>query len=518
MAYQKKEDAKTVSERKEFIPDSRKSRSKRTNGKNRTKNGVSGTGKPRYAPPETDAIGDNDPSWYIPEPMVMDQASRMSFSNFIGVDVELDPNGSIPSLNRAILKPGALMQVFTNPCPGYTTFDDAKNAAVNQQAFRLYARLSSINAKNTLYTPNDVTTIILALGELIKLFAIAQRAYGLLWTYNVRNRLMPANMVNLSGIDVGVLSQNAADYLTTLNTLIVEANRIPFPSNIEYFKHSANMYSGVYQDSESSMAELYMPLPYSTWELEEDLILEGTVLKTKVLFADPAVSDFVPMDPFEFLDIIRNMITKLLTSNSYNLVYSDIMNLATKEGNVSILKFVPVAPEYSVMPTYDREWLLKMNNATIVGVPLLTADQAAPTEHTNSNDVLPDKDIMSMVYAPQWTRSQMPDLALQKIINFYNDAPTLEERVIATRLMMGSGMYQNELGGKVNAPIVGNWYTNQTVGLGDQYIVGVNVFTRYATNEQPQWSAASSISEITEETSPSILTRFSQHPYIYEYL
>jgi len=503
MSYSRKEADKLRKSKPSFTTE------KVANSKSRGKQG--NNNRRRKEEPETSAIGDNNPSWYIPDPMVMDQATRVSFSNFMGVDIELDPTG-MAHLHDSKLKPGAAMQVFMNPSPGFTTYANPKAAAVNQQAFRTYARLSSINAKNTNYTPNDVATIILAVGELIKMFVWAQRAYGLMWTYNVRNRLMPANLVNLSGIDVELLSASAADFLTEFNTLIVQANRIPIPSNIEYFKHCAEQFSGVYEDSEGSMAELYIPLPFSTWDLEEDLVLEGTVLKTHDFW--PSVDEFVPLDPYDVLDIIRNKIDVLLTSNTYNLVYSDIINLATKDPSVAILKFEPVSPTYSVTPQYDKEWLLKINNATIVGQPLLTEDQLG-TEHTPANDIQPFKDILSMVYAPQWTRV-IPDLGLQKLINFYNDGPSLEERVIATRLMFGSELIQAPMKGD-KAPIATHWYTNDTVGMGDHYIVGLNVWTEYKKSELPNYTAIESCTDITTADTPSILTRFSLHPYIYEF-
>lgn len=468
----------------------------------------------KYESQETNAIGDNNPSWYIPDPMVMDQATRVSFSNFVGVPVELDPTNSLSGLGSTVLKPGAAMQVFTNPSPGYTQWDDAKSAAINQQAFRTYARLSSINAKNTQYTPNDVATIILAVGELIKMFSVAQRAYGLLWTYNVRNRLMPANLIDLSGVDSSLLVEKAADYLTEFNTLIVEANRIPFPANIEYFKHCAEMYSNVYQDSDSSMSELYVPLPWSTWDLYEDAVLEGTLLSTHNFWSE--VSEYIPLDPWDLLAIIRGKIDALLSSSTYNYVYSDIINLAAKDSSVQILKFVPVDPTYAVIPVYDKEWLLKINNATIVGEPLGTSQMADPDHHTEYNDVVPNKDILTLRYAPQWIRTY-PDLGFQKIMNFYDDSPTLEERVIATRLMFGSGMDMFPMKGEVKSPDPTKYYTNQTVGLGDSYIVGINVWTRYFTGAAPGYSLSTSAVDVTSLSTPSILTRFSQHPYIYEY-
>lgn len=466
--------------------------------------------------PETSAVGDNDPSWYIPDPMVMDQATRMSFANFIGVEVDFDPTNSLSDyLVSGTLMPGAAMQIFMNPSPGFTTSANPKAAAINQQAFRTYARLSSINAKNTLYTPNDVATVILALGELISMFAVAQRAYGLLWTYNVRNRNMPKTLVDLSGVNVNLLSPKAADYLTELNTLIVEANKIPFPANIEYFKHCNQMYSGIYQDSASSMSELYVPIPYSTWDLEEDLVLEGTVLKTHKLYNPKA--GYVPMDPFALLQIIRTKIEKLLTSSTYNLVYSDILNLAAKDSSVSLLSFMPVDPQYAVMPTYDTEILLKLNNATILGEPLDRAHQSKPGAHTPDNDVLPYKDILSLVYAPQWER-HIPDLGMLKLINFYNDSPTLEERVIATRWMAGSGLEEFDplkkpkAGDPIDRPTL---YTNDTVGMGDHYIVSLRVITNDSSDGE--WYVDQSGVETDTEDTPTVLTRFSQHPYIYEF-
>lgn len=102
--------------------------------------------------PKTSAEGANNPSWYIPDPVVMDQASRFSFSNFTGVAVDFNPTTPIAGLTGATLNPGAIMQIAMNPSPGYTGLTNANVAAVNQQAFRTYARLSSINAKNTNYT------------------------------------------------------------------------------------------------------------------------------------------------------------------------------------------------------------------------------------------------------------------------------------------------------------------------------------------------------------------------------
>lgn len=459
--------------------------------------------------PETSAKGNNDPGWYIPDPMVMEQATRISFDDFVGVPIDMDPN-KVAGLEEgySTFKPGAIMQVFMNPSPGYTGLTDPKIAAINQQGFRTYARLSSINAKNTNYLPNDVTTMILAMGELISLMSLAQRAYGLLWTYNVRNRTMPTMLVDVAGVDAEKLRGMAAPYLTRLNTLFVEANKIPFPSNIDYFKKCAQIYSSVYTDSDTDMSELYVPVPRSTWDLTEDEIVEGTYLKTHDLFTPDT---YVPLDPTVLLDLIEDKINVMLTSATYNYVYSDIINLATKDASVQMLQFTPLDFNYAVMPVYDREWLLKINNATIIGAPLTAANQHLPAEHTPSNDVLPEPTSMSLLYAPQF-KSLFPTLALDRIINFTNDAPTMEERLVATRLYSSAPMTRmGATPGGVLVPYA-FYSTSQGVAVGDHYVTGITIYTDSITSED--YSAGSSGYSVTSGyTGVTELTRFSQHPY-----
>lgn len=474
--------------------------------------------------PKTSAEGANNPSWYIPDPVVMDQASRFSFSNFTGVAVDFNPTTPIAGLTGATLNPGAIMQIAMNPSPGYTGLTNANVAAVNQQAFRTYARLSSINAKNTNYTPNDVSTMILAMGELISMLAVAQRAYGLLWTYNVRNRSMPKMLVDLAGVDSTLLSSEAAEYLVRLNTLIVEANKIPFPSNIDYFSKCAEMYSSVYKDDESDMAGLYVPIPYTTWSMVEDVSVEGTVLRTTQLW-DSVSGVFTPMTPSAMLDLVETMINNMLTSATYNYVYSDILNLATKDSSVNMLQFTPLTTDYTVMPIYEKEFLLRINNATIMGEPLQTkAEMYLPDLHTISNDVFPDIDTMCLNYAPQFM-DITPVMGIQNIINFYTDEPTLEERIEATRYMNNAVVVRYGLlksneskdSGSVKAAITGNYYTDSVIAMGDHYVVEVNVYTTLASGADMSFMSSAHVTNGGGYTGqPSVLTRFSLHPYIYE--
>lgn len=161
---------------------------------NRNRNYSKGKGKAKTEYHEDKVVGsdsyDNNPDWYIIDQTTADQASGFSFANFIGEPINIGTNGKSDIKNSEnSVNVGAIMRIGLMPSLGSVGMDlSAKTAAINQQGFKMYSRLSSVNSKNTQYLPNDITTLILAVGELIKMVNWGQRAFGLAWVYNLRNR------------------------------------------------------------------------------------------------------------------------------------------------------------------------------------------------------------------------------------------------------------------------------------------------------------------------------------------
>lgn len=449
----------------------RNNKKKRSNGYSKTNRSSEGKSrmdksKDKYSASEEDKEYMNDPAWYIADINTMQQAMGFSFDNFIGRDVNLEihdvtlPNGASAT---SVDKLGSIMSFYMAPSIGYTGIGSAaKLSAINQQGFKLYARLSSVNSKNTQYAPQDVTTLILAMGEVISLISHIQRAFGLMWTYNIRNRNMPVKLIDATGIDSTDLYNNIAQYRIRFNTLMVQANKIPFPSNIDYFSKCAQLYSDVYKDSEDDMSQMYLFRPFYTWTLDENSSTEGTKL----------VTTDVSSSMSGLLDQLSAMLETLLTSATYNYIYSDIINFLNRPGNSAKLLYYTTIPEdYVVVPVYNYAMLGQITNVTVLSPPV---GKASETDHTHANDVIPDMDNMCLTYAPKFTRSRIPSLSMDRYLNFGEQDPDVMTRIENSR-------YCNMALGSV-ADSDNITYFSKEVALSDHYCLLAKMFSSENAN------------------------------------
>ena len=430
---------------------------KKTSG-NRNRNYSKGKGKAKTGKDDyhEDKITgsesyDNNPEWYIIDPVTADQASGFSFANFIGEAINIGTTGTSDIKNSGYtVNIGSIMRIGLMPSLGSVGMDiNAKTAAINQQGFKMYSRLSSVNSKNTQYLPNDITTMILAIGELIKMVNWGQRTFGLTWVYNLRNRTMPKRLIELSGFDPDDLFKNLAQYRIEFNTLMVQANKIPFPSNINYFNKCAQVFSSVYKDEETDMSQMYVFAPDSVWLIDETGA-EGTILKTH----------YLPNAPIKFsayLTLLESMINTLLTSATYNYVYADIVNFAAKNSgkmNMQMLNFATVPDDYIVMPEYNEPMLSQIHNLSIMSYPIdsgkgtetysITYKDETIETFTNNNDVIPNVETLSMFYKPAFTgKGDGADVftafmaSADRILDFHTSSPNTGMRLEATRLTSG---------------------------------------------------------------------------------
>lgn len=468
-------------------------------GKSRNRNGSKGrSGRPKTESRGSGSTGGternslnrshNSADWSKPDPVAMDQATGFSFANYIGAPVSFNFSGETwaNSPKPQALHIGAISVMEINPSVGKVGVGAAaKMSAINQQGFKLYSRLSSVNSKNTLYGPQDVTTLMLAVGELISMVSWVQRTFGLTWTYNVRNRNMPKYLIHAAGFDPDDFFHGLAQYRITLNTLLVQANKIPFPSNFNYFMKCAQLYSSVYKDSPDDMAQLYVFRPYSTWYMDET-DPNGTKLVTHKIPYDTS-NDIGMAKMSDVLSIIESMINTLLTSATYNYIYSDILNFASRNyGNTSVqmLNFGTLPEEYSIVPVYEESVLSQIHNANIMGVPVATSGVVTvPYPHlpnTPSNDVIPNETTLCLEYNPCWIR-QTQFQVMDRLLNFHEMNPDTDARIEATRLVSGATNSYPQTGG-----------TFADIGIisSDHYVVDMTVLTDGSLDNQ--WKILSS--------------------------
>lgn len=390
-----------------------------------------------------------NPNWYFTDHDLAEQATRFSFQSFIG-NGKLVGDAPMPSIATMYLHPslGGYVGVTQDYDPAE---DNMSVQAVNLMARKLYARLSQSSGRTSSYSPQDIMFAILGIGEVISIVSHLRRVIGVSFTYNYRNRDFPSHILTALGVNPDDLFSNLAKYRVEFNTILNMANKIPILANIAWFSKCSAIYEGIFQDSPDELAQMYIMLPGSTWIVDESSSELGTILKT-VPFCLDLQSDAVKYQTFgDYLVILRDMINALLTSTTFNIIYSDILNLAAKE-NVPLMQLDLISESYAVVPQYDEEILLHIHNMNIYPI-------SRPGKYTNTvadlqgrstsdcNDVFQDANSNNIVYAPLLVLFDSKSLndfsttfdSVSKILNqsdlvdFPYGNPDLTERLEATR-------------------------------------------------------------------------------------
>lgn len=331
---------------------------------------------------------------------------------------------------------------YMNPSAGpghYTGADpDLYNNPINVAARKMYAELSASNAKTSAYAPQDIATLILAIGQAIALITHAKRIYKIANYFNFYNRVIPKTLIEgcfISYDGEQGLKQNLANYRAKVNQQIAKLNTIKFPGNLNYFKKCGYIYDHVFLDRTDEMPTYQMMAPCSTWILDEAGFTEGSVLKTV---------DMMPNEPqtwFWLTEVIDSVLEQILTSSTFNYVFADVINLANRGVITSpSVTLDMLGIDEFVMPEYDPRFNWQVRNMSIIGTP----NGSDLTQNwTPSNDVYHSVDQSAIRYAPVFGFSstsstlvdnlglaqpvRLPDVAIShkdfaSLLTYYNSA------------------------------------------------------------------------------------------------
>lgn len=365
-------------------------------------------------------VGDvNDPNYYFTDENLKNQIASFSFNQFTGVPFTIASKSNGQTLSKTN---STVMSILVNPSAGFTTGVGVQNS-INLAGLSLYTKLSANNAKTSAYAPQDLTTLILGVGQLIALAGHCARAFGLARLFNYRNRAYPKTIIKATGIDYDDLVENFADYRNRYNLLMVTASQIPIPANIPYFAKCREMFAHAYLDMEgSAMAQTYVLVPETTWILNEQAE-GGTALDVLTIQPETGQKTMGAL-----LGSLQAQIQELLNSATLNAVYSDILRVAEKEG-MPLYAFTTLPDDYTVLPVYNSEIRKWINNLTIMGKPL---DNPIMGDHTAGNKVVPDPDNNGIKYRPQFPVGMTA--AIHPILNFDSGNATVDDIIEATRL------------------------------------------------------------------------------------
>lgn len=381
----------------------------------------------------------NSPDMYFGNEELLRQSFTFSFPQFIRPGKVLEGKfQQIPVDN--------VMSIFFNPSVGTSNSSsgvNTENMGVNTAARKMFVWLSANSGRTTQYQPNDITCAICALQSVIEISEFIRRAFGVIYLYNKRNWAYPREIIKAMGIDADDLEANIANYRSRFNFVINRVNSIAFPADIPVFRKSFEMYRHIYLDSESPMAQTYMFIPETWWEIDEvgtqvtPAWTQGTVVASQSTGLSTGNVSVLAL-----INYLERMIQLLLNSTTLNYVYADVLRLAPN--NLFTLPFLDEG--YTVAPEYDPMMKLQINNMTIMGLPTATSPIVDPgaAPQTPVYRGTPENYILSLAngdvfYAPQFSSSDdyQNCFGTQIFLNFPHSMgdPDLVQRLEATRMV-----------------------------------------------------------------------------------
>lgn len=445
---------------------------------------------------------DNDPNWYFTDASIASLASSISFGEYLGVKTELGniclkSNGDSSFVTKMMGVP-SVMAIGVSPCPG-NTYNTQQG--INLAALKMYSELSSMNAKATSYAPQDLIMLMLALGEIISIVEHIRRAFGVAFTYNMRNRDMPKVLLKAMGFEPDNFLRNLAPHRLQFNTIITAINKIPFLSNIAYFYKCADMYQKVYTDDTTAMSQLVLLTPHTTWKLNEKYNSNGSGLVTTAVPSanSPAIFD-------KWMELISGMVDELFQSATFNYIYSDVLNYSTKKG-AKLLYLDYLSEGYTVVPEYNENFLLQIHNATIVG------EVYKPTslgKNATGNDVSCNANNNMVEYSACFKATD--GSALNRVVfDFSTDNPSTEDIIEASRFIALAGSIQEDTDTAKTKYFYGNNFPDHYFNLVYIYDIFNAAFHEITSSLVSYTSDYASNFIYTS----AMLTKFNKAPYLY---
>lgn len=415
----------------------------------------------------------NDPAQFIPssETSLLDSLTWFTFPQVMGRDFTLKQVPLYTGAEGLIkLSLPTASQIRLSPSIGGST----KSALdpINVAATNIYVRLSARNNKTTSYAPQDVMTLVLAMGQIIAMEEYIRRALKITFNVNSNNLSVPRGYFKAMGIDFDDYRANIADYRDRFNVIISSINAITFMADIPYIGYCKDIYSRIFKDSVTNMYGVHIPVPGHTWQISEVEYFDGTILKD----VDVVEQNSTKVLGY-YMTILEDMITSFKLSSTFNVIYSDILALYDKD-HFNTIEIPLFSPAEQLEYDYNIMFNIMLRHGTIIGDNYgELVDSADPDGERTRNTVFPSA-AENILYQDFVFKRVDDYLMWNRLVNFYEtNSPDANTRFEMTRWMAIGGVVSDEEFSDgslaIREPVIQNTFINSVdLYLGDDRIVG----------------------------------------------
>lgn len=363
--------------------------------------------------------GSNDPAWYFKIPGVKETLNYPTY-NVLGYA------GKYGTRTRPL--PTVMSIKYLNTWGIGELGSHAGNHAeypINRAFSWLLTSLRSRNSRIGQYEPGDLgQTLVAGCDVFVQLLRLA-KALGFAYKYQHSKLKLGNALITACGFNAVDFRAHLADYKTFYNSQASMANSaLCLPKDIAYFSRKLFMASAVYADDELSESQIYVFTP-DTYLVYD----EANAVVTQSQFSGQTYAQFIAMS--------NSQLDALVYSATLLTMWADIRGAYDEK---DFIQLAPIDTVFELQIPVVHEVLHQIMNA----LPLISGQGANDSVSTFDFELRQDSD--GLVYSNQvitWDSMDQDEAGCLETVfnqlnchrlNFYKDAPTTDDLMVATRL------------------------------------------------------------------------------------
>nr|AVX53339.1 putative capsid [Marmot picobirnavirus] len=316
-----------------------------------------------------DNVSVQDPFWYAEDATAVANMASFPFNKVIGSPIASTSLDRVPAMLVARYYPA--LGGEAGPLSPYSSYINKAADAYFQYVVQGFTG-SGIGFQSA-----DLIMSAIAGANLFAMFEIGRRAYGMMHYYTQLNRYYAKNMVEALGFDFDDLVNNAAEFRSTFNILVSQANNtLVVPKGFKLYDRWKFINSKVFMDAEDPViASTYAYVPAAYVIYSPVTAKTGTSLIYKTLSTNLTVQSY--------LATLNNMLRALNDDDVREMfgalrrVYSPDMLVKTEQIELDFLQ--PIERHDVVAMQFHN---MRFANGTVAGLmpPAIAADGKARTD------------------------------------------------------------------------------------------------------------------------------------------
>lgn len=325
--------------------------------------------------------GSNALAWHTPDPELLHRTATIPWSF---------QTGELVDTNRTLVAPLGEWSSSYASVPGFCVLRDVMSVGGfgqwsygNQPTYTaanslLTTMRSRTRVRNT-YDAPDVMMLMIAVDNIYGTVAWFKRLAATVNMFTYQNHYLPRDIIKAQGVDPDWLMANSYAFVTQLNVIISEINKIYIPSRMHLFELHNSRFSNYYTEGSSIKDQIYFFTPaflsiidYNATEDYQSMVKpllclpgewqtdeNGRIIGTKYNHDSLVTGDVL-------LAALRQMLNAIIEHDSTADITGDMEN-AFGSGDKWVLSMCD--PNSVAAPIFDEEILETIHNTSILYGP-----------------------------------------------------------------------------------------------------------------------------------------------------